>query len=152
MVEKGSVLIVDDDEGTCRSLSLILERCGYETETVRSGREAKEKAEERFFNVALIDIRLPDMSGIEVLKTFRRKYPSRMNIMISGYATLQNSLEALNLGANAYIMKPIDPEELDMMLKECLQRQRESLKLTRGTLWKKLETNVRKMQQEDPTR
>ena len=118
MSEKNRILIVDDDKGTHRTLSLILRRKGYEVDVAETGREAVEKAQERFFNVALIDIRLPDISGIEVLKTFRRKYPSRMNVMITGNATVKNSIEALNLGANAYIEKPIDSEELDRMIKE----------------------------------
>jgi len=60
-------------------------------------------------------------------------------------------LEALNLGANAYIMKPIDPKKLDGMIKECLKRQRKILKETRGVLWNKLGRNLWKMEHEDLT-
>ena len=74
-----------------------------------------------------------------------------MNIIITGYATLQTSIEALNLGANAYLTKPIDPQKLDSMLKECLKRQREILKNTRGVLWNELGRNLWEMEHEDLT-
>lgn len=152
MSENASLLIVDDNEDMLETLSDILQEKGYRIETTKTGKEAITKAKEHFFNVALIDLKLPDMTGIEVLRTFRKKYPSRMNIMITAYATLQNTVEALNLGANAYIMKPIDHERLDQMIKECLKRQQEALKLTRGTLWEKLQRNLQKKQQEGPIR
>lgn len=149
MDEKNVVLIIiDDDESASRTLSLILGKKGYETEAANSGREALEKAQRRFFNVALIDIKLPDMSGIEVLKTFRNKYPSMMNIMITGYSTLQNTMDALNLEANAYLTKPIDHERLDQVIKECLKKQQEALKISRGTLSKELARNLKRMLQE----
>ncbi len=151
MDEKAHILIVDDDKIIGSSLAEILRMEGYETEVVETGEDAIDMAQDKFFNVNLIDLKLPDISGIEVLKTFRNKYPSRMNIIITGFATLQNSIEALNLGANAYIMKPIDPQKLDSMIKECLKRQREILKETRGVLWNKLGRNLWKMEHEDLT-
>ncbi len=71
-----------------------------------------------------------------------------MNIMITGYVTIQNSVEALNIGANGFIMKPMDFEKLDEMIKECLTRQKEAVKITRGTLSKKLANNLRMIKQE----
>jgi DNA-binding response OmpR family regulator len=118
MSEKVSILIIDDDKGMCETLSDILQEKGYRTETAKTGQEAIVKTRKRFFNVALIDIKLPDVTGIEVLKTFRVKHPSMMTIMATGYATLKNAVEALNSGADAYVMKPIDPEGLDRMIKE----------------------------------
>ena len=75
MNEKESILIVDDDENACRSLRLIFEKKGYETETAGTGREAIEKVRRRFFNLALLDIRLPDMEGIELLAPLKAMYP-----------------------------------------------------------------------------
>jgi DNA-binding NtrC family response regulator len=74
----------------------------------------------RIFDVALIDVKLPDVTGMEVLRTFRKKHATMMNIIVTGYANLQNAVDALNLGANAYIIKPIDPEILDKTIKRCL--------------------------------
>ncbi len=149
MDEKAHILIIDDDKIIGRTLAEILRMEGYAAEVVETGEDAIDMAQDRFFNVNLIDLKLPDISGIDVLKTFRKKYPSRMNIIITGFATLQNSVEALNLGANAYIMKPIDPKKLDGMIKECLKRQRKILKETRGVLWNKLGRNLWKMEHED---
>lgn len=134
MPEKPSLLIVDDDEDMLETLSDILQEKGYETETAKTGKEAIKKAEQQFFNVALIDLKLPDITGIEVLQTFRKKYPARMNIIVTAYATLQNAVDAVNLGANAYIMKPIDHERLDQMIKQCNKKQQEVLKVTQEKL------------------
>ena len=131
---KERILIVDDDDGTCRSLSLILRKKGYETETAGTGRDAIVKARRIFFNLVILDIRLPDVTGMEVLRTFREEYPARMNIIITAYATLQNAVEALNLGANAYIEKPIDHEMLEQKIEDCLKKQQEALKNTHEKL------------------
>lgn len=124
MPKKPCLLIVDDDEDMLETLSDILQEKGYQIETTKTGIKALAKAKERFFDIALIDIKLPDTPGIEVLRTFRKKHPTMMNIMITGHATIQNAVEALNLGAHAYIMKPIDPEKLDQTIKECLAHAR----------------------------
>jgi len=124
MPRKAKLLIVDDDEDMLETLSDILQEKGYRTETARTGRKAIKKAKEQFFNIALIDIKLPDVKGIEVLRTFREKHPNMMNIMITAHATLQTAVDALNLGAYAYIMKPVDPEKLDQMIKKCLAHAR----------------------------
>ena len=118
MSEKPSILIIDDDENLLETLSDILQEKGYQIETAKTGEEAITKSKEHFFHIALIDIKLPDMTGTEILRTFRKEYPFRMNIIITGYATIQNTVEALNLGANAYIMKPIDHKKLDRITKK----------------------------------
>jgi CheY-like chemotaxis protein len=123
MPEKTSVLIIDDDKNTLETLSDILQEKGHQTETAKTGKEAIAKAEKRFFNVALIDLKLPDMTGVEVLQVFGKMSPYTMNVMITGHATLQNAIESVNVGANAYIMKPIDHETLGKILEECLKKQ-----------------------------
>jgi CheY-like chemotaxis protein len=123
MTEKVRILIIDDDTGMLETLSDILQEKGYMTETAKTGKDAIAKAEKRFFNVALIDIKLPDMTGIEVLQAFGNMSPYTMNVMMTGHATLQNAIESVNVGANAYIMKPIDHKTLDEILEECLKKQ-----------------------------
>lgn len=124
MPQKPSLLIVDDDEDMLETLSDILQEKGYRTETAKTGKKAIKKAKDHFFDIALVDIKLPDVTGIEVLQTFRENHPTMMNIMITGHATRQNAIDAVNLGANAYIMKPIDHERLDQAIKECLAHAR----------------------------
>ena len=120
MPEKVSILIVDDDEGMLETMSDILKEKGYQTETAKTGMKAIAKAKVYPFDIALLDIGLPDMLGIEVLRTLRKEKPAMMIIMVTAHATLTTAVDALNLGANAYIMKPIDPEILDKIIKRCL--------------------------------
>jgi len=123
MPEKVSILIVDDDEEALETLSDILQEKGFYTETAKTGKEALAKVEERFFNVVLLDIKLPDLTGIEVLQSLTGKHLSTMIIMMTAFATVQNAVDANNLGASAYIMKPIDQETLIQAIKECLKKQ-----------------------------
>ena len=152
MAEKPVLLLVDDNEDMLETLSDILREKGYQIETAQNGREAIKKAKERFFNIALIDMKMPDMTGIEVLKTFRKKYPSRMNVMVTAYANLQNTMDALNLGANAYIMKPVDHKRLDEIIVECLKKQQEALKMTQEKLSEFMEEAMENMLERDGQR
>jgi len=121
--EKVSILIVDDAEEALETLSDILQEKGFYTETAKTGKEALAKVEKRFFNVVLLDIKLPDITGIEVLQALAGKHLSTMTIMMTAYATVQNAVDANNLGASAYLMKPIDQEKLLLAIKECLKKQ-----------------------------
>ena len=133
MPEKVSILIVDDDEDTLETLTDILQEKGFYTETAKTGKEALAKAEERFFNVVLLDIKLPDITGIEVLQALAGKHLSTMSIMITANATVQNAVDANNFGASAYIMKPIDQETLFRAIKECLKKQEKfNLRISQG--------------------
>ena len=124
MNEKDSVLIVDDDESICRSLRLIFEKKGYETETAGTGREAIEKARRGFFNLALLDIKLPDVEGIELLAPLKEMHPDIALIIITGYASLETAVRVLNEGALAYITKPLNMDEVLATVREALEKQR----------------------------
>ncbi len=106
--EKVSVLVVDDDVDILKPMSDVLSEKGYLVETAKTGGEALERVKEGGFNIALIDIRLPDMSGVEVLKELRRREITTLGIMITGYASLENAITSLNEGAFAYLQKPLD--------------------------------------------
>ena len=123
MLKKARILIVDDNENMLETLNDILQEQGYETEIAKTGKEAIAKAEKSYFNIAIIDIKLPDITGLKVLQIFRRRYPKRKNIMVTAYANLNNTMDALNKGANAYIKKPVDPDKLGQALKQCLEEQ-----------------------------
>ena len=109
---KGSrILIIDDDENIRRVLETILTDEGYIVESADNAAKGIEKSEKAFFNLALIDVRLPDMEGIEVLSKLRGTKPKMRKIIVTGYPTLQNAINAVNKGANAYVMKPLDVEK-----------------------------------------
>lgn len=117
------ILIVDDDRDTRKGLSKILGEKGYEIETAGTGQEAIAKAEERFFNLALLDIKLPDIEGTKLLATLKKIHPHIDVIIVTGYASLENTIQALNGGASFYMTKPIDLDELFAKLKKLLKNQ-----------------------------
>ncbi|MFQ5841976.1 MAG: HD domain-containing phosphohydrolase, partial [Thermodesulfobacteriota bacterium] len=129
MEKKARILIVDDDASTRRILSLILDEKGYETETAGTGREAIEKVKERFYNLALLDIRLPDMEGIELLAPLKKIHPEMEMIMVTGYASAETAVRALNEGASAYVTKPLNMEEVLPPVREVLEKQRLAVEL-----------------------
>lgn len=124
MGEKESILIVDDDESIRRYLTLMFRKYGYETEEAETGREAIEKASERFFNVVLLDIKLPDMEGTKLIAPLRARHLDMAVILITGYASLETAVRSLHEGASAYITKPFDMNELLAKVKEVLDNQR----------------------------
>lgn len=130
MKEKPKVLIIDDNKNMCETLADILEEKGYETVTAKTAFEGIQAAQKSFFNIALIDINLPDKTGIELLKRFKSTYPSRINIIITASVMLKYAVDAVNLGADAYILKPIDFIKLDQTMKDCLRKQQKTLKAT----------------------
>jgi DNA-binding response OmpR family regulator len=117
------ILVVDDDLGILDSTKEILEIEGYEVETAATGGEGLKKIENSFFNLALFDIKLPDIDGTELLQRSHKIRPGMKKIMVTGYASLENSVISLNAGADAYILKPVDPEILLTKVKEKLDEQ-----------------------------
>ncbi|MCK4362763.1 MAG: PAS domain S-box protein [Dehalococcoidia bacterium] len=122
--KKGRILIVDDDESSRRSLSLILGKNGYEVETAGTGREALEKAQQIFFNLTLLDIRLPDVEGTKLLAPLKEMHPGLAVIMITGYATVETAVQALTDGASAYVTKPLNMDEVLATVEGLLGKQR----------------------------
>ena len=118
-----SILIIDDDLGACETLSDILEDEGYKVLTLERGLQGIEQIKSRFFNVVLLDIILPDVSGLEVLRAIKKINSEVCVIMITGYAKLENAIEALNNGADAYINKPLNMDEVKLNIKRGVERQ-----------------------------
>jgi DNA-binding NtrC family response regulator len=145
-MKKANILIVDDQEGILETLSAILEEKGYRTDTAKTGREAIEKSKTNFYNVALLDIKLPDIEGTKLLTKIEETSPRMVKIMITGYASLENAMEALNLGADAYIMKPLDPENLLKVINEKLKAQKETEKMSQEKVAKWIETRAHKLE------
>jgi DNA-binding NtrC family response regulator len=121
---KASILVVDDDENICKTLSLILESRGYKVDVAYSGEKAIEKSKAKAYNIALLDIVLPDIQGTKLLKKLRETTPKMIKIMVTGYPKLENAIEALNYNADAYMTKPVNPENLIKVIEEKLEKQR----------------------------
>jgi len=117
------ILVVDDDESIRKTLSTILEDEGYIVDTAENGKEAVDKSKAKFYNLALIDIRLPDMEGTKLISLMRETTPRMVKIIFTGYPSLQNAIEAVNKGADAYVLKPIDIDSFLNTIKEHLEKQ-----------------------------
>lgn len=146
--KRASVLVVDDDAGIRKTLSKILEKEGYLVETAENGEQAIEASNRRFFNVALIDIRLPDMEGTELLQRLKKAEPKMVKVIITGYPSLNNAIEAVNKGADGYILKPFDASGLLAMIRKRLKNQRESMKYSEEKVVEYVETRVKQIELE----
>lgn len=124
MQERPSILIVDDDKEIARSLSMVLESEGYQTAVANTIKEAIEKSYESFYNMAILDIKLPDGEGTSLLKKLREISPKTLKIMITGYPILKNAVDSLNDGAVAYLIKPVDLQKLTMTIKNKIEEQK----------------------------
>jgi two-component system response regulator HydG len=123
-MEKKRILVIDDDEIIRATFKAILEPQGYAVDTAETGKEAVEKSNAGFYNLALIDIRLPDMQGTELLTTLHETIPKMRKIIVTGYASQSNAIEAVNKGADGYILKPIvNTDEFIQKIKEQLRKQ-----------------------------
>lgn len=107
-----SVLIIDDDVEILTSLRSLLERNGFRVDTAKNGREAMMRVCDGFYNLALIDIKLPDMDGTELLLAFQQLGLNMKKIVITGYSTEKCAIDSLNLGADGYLKKPVMPGKL----------------------------------------
>jgi DNA-binding NtrC family response regulator len=145
MNENTRILVVDDDENIRKVEVAILEDKGYIVEAVGTAREAIEKSKRKFYNVALIDIRLPDMEGIELLTKIRDTTPRMRKIIVTGYPTLQNAVDAVNEGADAYIVKPFDVEKVLGTIEQQLRKQGEERKYSQNKVAEFIEARVREL-------
>ena len=143
---KVSILIVEDDANIRETISAILQQNGYSIDTAENGKEAIQKSKAKFFNLALLDIKLPDMEGTKLLTTMHENMPKMVKIMITGYPSLENAVESLNLGADAYTIKPVKPDKLLALVEEKLEKQRTADKMTEEKVTKWIKTRARKIE------
>ncbi|MFW6117063.1 MAG: response regulator [Thermoproteota archaeon] len=114
---------MDDDEGFNRSICKLLETRGHSTVSAFSGEEALQQLETEDVDLVLMDIRLPDSSGLELLEEVKDKYPDTGCIMITGYSSTDTAVESINLEAEAYLTKPIDPVALFEMVEKAIRKR-----------------------------
>ncbi|MDH5806814.1 MAG: response regulator [Candidatus Methanomethylicaceae archaeon] len=144
---KGRILVIDDDPDIREGISEVLRNSGYEVDAVETATEAIKKSEENAYHIAFIDIVLPDMNGIEVLKKLKDRIPKTRKVIITGYATLENAVEALNLGANAYLIKPVKPEDIIKITEKMMKEIEEEITMTQEKIIKFIETRVKMLEE-----
>lgn len=117
------MLIIDDDPNICGSLKDILSEEGYEITTAGNIAPAKESLAKEFYNIVLLDLRLPNGSGLDLLKELKASNNDTAVIVFTGYASAENAIAALNEGAFSYMQKPLNIDELKITIKKAIERQ-----------------------------
>jgi len=122
-VEEKRILAVDDDKALLSSLVPILQSEGYLVDTASTGREAIAKIMERAYDLMLVDIELPDMEGTDLLQRLPIDSADTVKIILTGHPNMDKVVTALFRGADAYIMKPVSPDELLKIVEDKLTRR-----------------------------
>jgi DNA-binding response OmpR family regulator len=147
---EGHILIVDDEASLRQTLARILQRADYEVTTTASGGEALKLLSEQSFDLVYLDIRMPDVSGLEVLKTIHTRYPELPVILFTAQPDLNSAVEALRSGAIDYLLKPLKPQTIIERTQSILankQRERRKRELQRQI--ETLQTELNALEKED---
>jgi len=137
------ILIVDDDENIRKTMKAILEDEGYKVDLAASGKEAIAKTNEAQYNLAIFDIRLPDMEGVELLNLVKETVPRTRKIMVTGYPTMQNAISAVNKKADAYLIKPVDIKNMLTVIETQLKQQEDEKALSEEKVAEFIESRIK---------
>jgi two-component system alkaline phosphatase synthesis response regulator PhoP len=123
--QEDAYILVVDDEGAIRySISKTLQRLGYQVHTAESGELALEMMQRQEYDVVLTDIRMPGLTGVELLARIKEQAPDAVVILLTGYASLETAIESLRLGAHDYLVKPSSSQDIRDSVAEGLERAR----------------------------
>ena len=114
------ILLIDDDETIRETLTLLLQTEGYLVDEAATGQEALKKAKENFYNLSIVDWRLPDIEGTKLISELKATSPNMIKIMLTGFPSIQNAIESVNNRADAFFIKPVDVSLLLDKIKELL--------------------------------
>ena len=116
------ILVIEDEDQVRQSYDDMFSFFGYDVESVPNGREGMSRITKQDYDIVITDLNMPEMNGIEVLKYIKKKKPYIEVIVITGYATLENAIEAMKVGAYDYFAKPVDIEHVRIVLSKCVQQ------------------------------
>ncbi len=145
-IQKNTVLIIDDDLALLESAQAIIESAGYAVQTAETARDAIRKAKSDWFDIALLDIDLPDMQGTELLQQLQAIKPRMIKIMVTGSASLENAIQCVNLEAKAYIVKPFNPADLLQVMEEKLKERRAAERVDEEKVTDFIEERLQKLE------
>jgi DNA-binding NtrC family response regulator len=128
MNDTASILIVDDEEVVRRSHLRSLAGTGCHAEAAEDGQQALRVMEQHPFDVVLLDLRMPGLDGMDVLKTLKEKWPDSEVVVITGYPSIETAKEAVRLGAHNYIAKPVGPDDVIKAADEAMTQKRWALR------------------------
>ncbi len=143
---KARILVIDDDEGIRKVITTALNDESYITDTASNGKEAIEKSKTNAYNLAIIDIHLPDMEGTQLLSELEETTPKMRKIIVTGFPEVQNAITAVKKGANDYITKPVKIDALINSIREQLRKQQEEKNYSEEKVAEYIETRLRENQ------
>jgi DNA-binding response OmpR family regulator len=150
MNASGHILIVDDEASLRQTLARILQRAGFEVTTAASGNEALVLISQQLFDLIYLDIRMPDTSGLEVLKTIHAKLPELPVILFTAQPDLNSAVEALRSGAIDYLLKPLKPQTvIDRTQSILARKQKERRKRELQRQIEELQAELNALEKED---
>ena len=118
------ILVVDDERNIRNNLGMVLEAEGYKVDTASNGDDALLRVKDGRYDIAFIDIQMPKMDGLEVLRLLRGLRPKMPVVMLTAYGTVSRAVEAMKLGAVDFLEKPFDPKAIQLLCQEILERQK----------------------------
>jgi DNA-binding NtrC family response regulator len=121
---KHKILVVDDELTVCKSIRQALVQEAYEVDMARSGEEALRKEAEKHYDVLIVDLMMPGLSGMDLLKSLKAQDPNSKIIMVTGYPTMKNTVQAMQLGAFDFLPKPFLPSDLRGIVARALSGQK----------------------------
>ena len=121
-------MIIDDDESIRSVFRILLEDEGYSVDTAKNGKEAIENSFANFYNLAVVDWRLPGIEGTVLLTKLRETTPKMVKIMLTGFPSMKNAVDSVNARADAFLQKPVAAETLIKKIKELLKLQEQERK------------------------
>lgn len=145
------ILVIDDDKNIREILSLALEDEGYIVDKAENGQEAIAKTNANFYNLAIVDWRLPDIEGTKLLGQLKESKPKMMKIMLTGYPSMDNAIAAVNERADAFLLKPVDFEVILKKVQDLLKLQEEDLAFNEEKMVTFIETRSKEIMQEKNT-
>lgn len=131
---KGRILIADDEQVIVKALSRYLLQEGYDVESAQDGAEAIEIFKQKHFDLLITDLKMPNMDGIELIKQITQLSPQTTSIVMTGFGSIANAVEAMKAGAFHYVTKPFELEDIGMIVQKALEHSRlkeENLRLTK---------------------
>ena len=145
MSTSSRILVIDDDENVRKTVELTLKNSGFQVDSAENGQEAIKKANAHFYNLALIDIRLPDMDGTQLLTSLRETTPRMVKIILTGYPALENAVKAINKGVDGYLIKPVKEDELLGTIKLHLDKQKKEKELDQQKIAQFIDNRLREL-------
>ncbi len=124
---KENILIIDDDSAIRDGCCQVLKKSGYDVLESATGKDGLEKIDKYEFDLVLVDLKLPDINGLDLIRSTRERDLSVPIVVITGYGTIQNAVEAMRLGANDFLPKPFEPDELRLVVQRNLKAHRLAL-------------------------